>query len=249
MTLGTILKAVVRGIERESPTILTVLGVSGVVTTAILAVRATPRALFLIEQAKKENDPKKEFTKLDTVKASWKCYIPSALMGVGTVVCIISAHSINLRRNAAIAGLYTVSEAALKEYQEKVVEIIGENKERKIREEIVQDRLDRNPPKEIVLTGKGSTLFYDSWSGRYFESDMEKVKKAQNDLNHALLGGDMYLSLNSFYDELGLERIDGGEEIGWTFDYGMLEVKYTSKITNNGVPCIVIEYSIKPKHF
>lgn len=79
-----------------------------------------------------------------------------------------------------------------------------------------------------------------------FESDMEKVRKAQNDLNHALLGGDMYLSLNSFYDELGLARIEGGKEIGWSFDHGMLDTKFNSKITDTGVPCIIMEYRIEP---
>jgi hypothetical protein len=255
MRTGTIFRTILRGIEMESPTILTVVGVTGLVTTVILAVRATPKALYLLELERDKRDPKGNrdisLSKIEIIKTSWKCYVPAALIGGGTVLCFIGAHSINLRRNAALAGLFTVSEAALREYQEKVIEVIGENKERKIHDSIVQDHLDKNPlsTNEVLLTGKGEVLFYDSWSGRYFKSEMEKVRKSQNDLNHDLLGGDMYLSLNSFYDEVGLDRIKGGEEVGWTFDAGMLDIHFTSKIADMGVPCIVIEYRIKPVWF
>lgn len=255
MSTQTILKTIARGLERESPTILTGLGLGGIAATAILAVRATPKALYLLEKEGEERyrDESKRtpITKLDTIKIVWKCYVPAVLVGMATGACFIGAHSINLRRNAALASLYTITEASLKTYQEKVIEVIGKNKEEKIHDAIVQDKIDQNPlsKTQVIVTGKGETLFYDSWSGRYFKSDLEKVRKIQNDLNHDLLGGDMYLSLNSFYTDLGLENIKGGEEIGWSFDYGMLDIKFTSKITDDGNPCIVLEYPIKPKHF
>ena len=255
MTIQTVLKTIGRGIERESPTILTGLGIGGLATTAIMAVRATPKALYLLEEERakryKEGIKREPISKIDSIKITWKCYLPAALVGVATVGCFIGAHSINLRRNAALASLYTITEASLKSYQEKVIEVIGRNKEEKIHDALVADRLSQNPisKNEVIITGKGETLFYDSWSGRYFKSDMEKVRKAQNDLNHDLLGGDMFLSLNSLYEEIGLDRIDAGSEIGWSFDYGMLEIKFNSKITDTGVPCIVMEYLIHPKQF
>jgi len=255
MAIETVFRTILRGLERESPTILTGLGITGIATTAIMAVRATPKALYLLEKEGEEryrDESKREpISKIDTIKITWKCYLPATLVGVATAACFIGAHSINLRRNAALASLYSITEASLKSYQEKVIEVIGKNKEEKIHDALVQDKLIQNPvsKNEVVLTGNGETLFYDSWSGRYFKSDMEKVRKAQNDLNHDLLGGDMFLSLNSLYEELGLERVDAGSEIGWTFDYGMLEIKFTSKITDTGIPCIVMEYSIHPKQF
>ncbi len=256
MTIEAVLKTILRGIERESPAILTGLGITGIATTAILAVRATPKALDLLEEerAKRYQDESKRepISKIDTIKIIWKCYLPATLIGIGTAACFIGAHSINLRRNAALAGLYTVSEAALKEYQEKVIEVIGKNKEEKIHDAIVADRLIENPvsKNEVIITGKGETLFFDTWSGRYFKSDMETVRRAQNNLNQKLLGGGtMYLPLNDLYEELGLENIDAGNGIGWSFDYGMLDIKFNSKITDTGVPCIVVEYKIYPKQF
>lgn len=254
MTAGSILKTILRGIERESPSILTGLGVTSFITTAILAVKATPKALDLIEREKEKRYQEKietPLSKIDTIKITWKCYIPAAITGVAGITCFIGAHSINLRRNAALAGLYSLTEASLRTYQEKVIETIGENKERKIRDSIAQDQMDENPvtKNQIFVTGKGKTLFYDVWSGRYFESNMESVKRAQNDLNHKLLGGEMYLPLNFLYSELGLESIKGGEEIGWTFDGGMLDVYFTSKIADNDIPCIVMNYKVEPEFF
>jgi len=251
-----VLKTIARGIERESPTILTGLGITGIATTAIMAAKATPKALYLLEQERekryRDESKRKPISTIDTIKIVWKCYLPAVLVGTTTAMCFIGAHSINLRRNAALASLYSITEASLRNYQEKVVEVIGKNKEEKIHDALVQDKIDQNPvsKNEIIITGNGETLFFDSWSGRYFKSDIEKVRKIQNDLNQDLLSGrDMYLPLNSLYDELGLERIEAGKEIGWSFDYGMLEIKFTSKITDNGIPCIVLEYSIYPKHF
>lgn len=256
MSIKIALKKIGRGIEKESPTILIGLGVTGLFTTAIMAVRATPKALYLLEQErekrKREQADPEAISKIDIVKITWKCYIPSALVGLTTVGCFVGAHSINLRRNAVLAGLYSVAEASLQEYQEKVIETIGENKERKLREGIIEDRLKENPvsKNEIFLTGKGKVLFYDSWSGRYFESEMETVRKIQNDLNHKLLTGqEAYLPLNSFYYDLGIPSVDSGEDIGWSFDEGMLDIKFTTKIADNGIPCIVIEYKIQPKFF
>lgn len=173
MTAGTIFRTILRGIERESPTILTTLGITGIATTAIMAVRATPKALSLLEDERAEryrDESRREpVSKIDIVKITWKCYIPATLVGIGTIACFIGAHSINLRRNAALAGLYTLSEVTLKEYQEKVIEVIGRNKEEKIHDALIQGRIDQNPmsKNEVVITGKGRVLFYDSWSGRF----------------------------------------------------------------------------------
>ncbi len=256
MTAGTIFRTMLRGIERESPAILTVLGSMGVITTVVMGIKATPKALLLLEEERLKRDPQGNkdisFSKIDIIRVVWKCYVPTALMSGATIVCFVGAHSINLRRQAALASLYTISEASLKKYQAKVIEVIGENKERKIREGIIQDDLDQNPVSKsgIIVTGKGKTLFYDKWSGRYFESDMQTVRKIQNDLNYNFLGGrDMYLSLNDFYQELGLEPVDSGNDMGWSLDYGQLDLQFTTKLTDTDVPCIVLNYQIVPKHF
>ncbi|WP_254556795.1 DUF6353 family protein, partial [Salmonella enterica] len=80
------------------------------------------------------------------------------------------------------------------------IETLGEKKEKQIREEIDKDRIKKNPvgKSEVIITGNGKTLCYDHTSGRYFESDMETIKRAVNTINKQMLD-EMYVSLNDFY--------------------------------------------------
>ncbi len=234
-------------LQRNSPTILTGLAVTGLVTTVIMAVRATPKAQELISRYKWDltvgsDDP----STWELIKAGWRPYIPAALMGTTTIACIITANSIHLRKNAALMGLYSLSETTLREYQSKVVETIGRVKEDHIQADVAQGRLNQSPMtgKTIVLTGKGEALFFESLSGRYFRSDIEKMRKLQNDVNRQLLTN-MYLSLNELYFEMGLESVDLGRDTGWEVNH-MLEFRFDSKITPSGEPCIVLGYVNRP---
>ena len=247
-------KLVGRTLQKNSPTILTGLAVAGVVTTVVMAVKATPKALEILDQERVMREdyserwlvPVEKITKKDVVKLTWKCYLPSFLMGGATIAAIIAANSINLRRNAALSGLYGLAQASLEEYQRKVVETIGENKNNKIKDEIAGDRIKKNPPKnnEIIITGKGNTLCYDSLSGRYFKGDIEEIRKTENYINKCLLT-DMWVSLNTVYSELGLTPIKMGEDSGWSVDRP-LEFRFTSKLTEDDQPCLVLDYMVDP---
>ena len=92
-------------LSQYSPEILTGIGIAGMVTTTVLAVKATPKALQLIEAKKAEVglQPDTPLSTKEVVKATWKCYIPAATTGVLSATCIIGASRVNLRRNAALA--------------------------------------------------------------------------------------------------------------------------------------------------
>ena len=85
-----------------------------------------------------------------------------------------------------------MAESASREYKAKVVEQIGAKKADKIEEELAQDKLDKNPANEktVVLTGKGQYLCFDSFSSRYFRSDIESIRKIENVFNQRLLRED-----------------------------------------------------------
>lgn len=236
-----------RFIYKESPTIFTGLGITGVFTTTVLGIRATPPALYIIDR-ERHLQRRDKLTNLEIVKLTWKCYLPTAASALLTASFIIAANKINLRRNAALLSLYTLSEASLKEYQEKVIEMIGANKEEKIRGTLAQRSLEEDPieTKQVIITGKGETLFYDSLSGRYFKSDMELIRKKINDFNAELVG-DIYLSLNDFYDLLNLEPIKIGEDSGWIVDHGLLSINWSAKIATNDQPCIVMNFVNGPR--
>lgn len=249
-------RQVMNFISKNSPTILTGFAVAGLVTTIGLSIKDTIKALEVLEREKEfrkvEEGDTSPMEPIDVVELTWKCYIPTIASGLLTVSCMIGSNHISLRRNAALVSLYSIAETTLKEYQEKVVEQIGEKKAEKIKDEIAQEHLDKNPVtnKTIILTGKGENLFYDTFSGRYFKSDVETIRRIVNDFNFKLLQcAPMFMSINELYYELGLEAIELGDEMGWNAEDNKLEVRFTSKMTKDGVPCGVLEYAIWPKHY
>jgi len=246
--LSKIAKGIRMSISKHSPEILTGIGIAGMVTTTVMAVRATPKALILIEDKKAENDVDK-LTPVETIKATWTCYVPAAITGCLSIFCLIGASSVNARRNAALATAYTLSESALKEYQGKVIETIGEKKEQTVRDAIAKDRIDKNPvsSREVIITEKGNTLCYDAISGRYFKSDIDKLKKAENELNRRMRD-EMYISLNEFYYEIGLNPTKIGDDLGWNIDHGYIELNFSSQLSDDGNPCLVIDYQVAPRY-
>lgn len=239
----------VRGvIQKRTPEILTGVGIAGMLTTTILAVKATPKALIMIEEAKRAQEIDK-LKPIEVIKTTWKCYIPSVITCGASIACLVGASSVNMRRNAALATAYEISKTALTEYRDKVVETIGEKKEQTIRDKIAEEHIDKNPVSkgDVIITDKGNTLCYDHHSGRYFKSDIDKIKKAVNEVNRLMLR-DNYVSLNDFYDELGLEHTKIGDELGWSINDGLLELYFSSQIADDGTPCIVINYEEAPRY-
>ncbi len=240
-------------LSKHSPTILTSLGVAGVLTTAVMAAKATPKALRLLDDYMYEKDPvyrHEDLTAGEVIRVAWKVYIPTMAVGLVTCTCIIAANHVNLRRNAALAGLYTLTETAFKEYQTKVAQTIGHNKERKVHDAVNADRVANNPPSvnDIIITGDGEVLCYDALSGRYFKSDIETVRRKINDLSFNMLSGD-FVSLNDLYYELGLQGTKLGDQLGWGIDLGKIDPKFSSTLTEDGKPCLVIDFEIYPKYF
>lgn len=265
MDLNKILRQAARTIDRNSPTILTGFGVAGLIGTVIFAIKDTyvateilhQEAEFKYEQWEEETGedrsayPTEPFTTEEIIRLTWKCYIPTIGMGALTIASMIYSHRFHSRRNAALLSLYSVAQKTLEEYQAKVVEQIGEKKEEKIRGEVAQEHLDKNPPGSTttIVSGNGKHLFYDSFSGRYFESDVETIRQLVNEFNAKLIRcAPMFVGINEFFDELGLERIELGDEMGWNAESHLMEVTFTTKMTK-GVPCVVLVYTIWPKHY
>ena len=231
--------------SKHSPEILTAIGITGMAGAIVSVGKATPKALILLEYAREEKQD--DLTKAEVVKACWKCYIPAVLTFTFSAGCLIGANSVNAKRNAALATAYKLSETAFAEYKEKVIETIGEKKEKEVRNKVAKDRIEKNPVNnsEVIITDRGNTLCYDHISGRYFNSDIDKIKKAENELNRKLLN-EMYISLNDFYDSLGLESTRLGDELGWNYNGNLIELDLSSQIASDGRPAIVIDYNIAP---
>lgn len=234
---------VVKGfVEKNAPAILTGVAIAGVAATGVISFR----------QGAKYQEQKSMVENWDSMDWKWKAkryWVPNmaapVLTGGATVAAILCENRIQTRRAAAIFALYTASEIAGEEYRNKVVELYGKAKDRKVRESVMDDRIQATPRESVIFTHQGEMLCYDSLSGRYFKSNPETLRRIQNEVNHDLIN-DTWLSLNEVYDRIGLPGIKLGEEIGWTPD-GLVEFSFTSRLTEDETPCLVLEFDVVPK--
>ena len=241
------IKSAGRVLIKYSPGILTGIGIAGMIGATFMAVKATPKALYLIE-SKKEEAEVEELTPVETIKTCWKCYIPATLTTILSAVCLIGASTVSAKRNAALATAYSISEAALREYQEKVVEVIGEKKEKAVRDAVAKDQIERDPVTKsevVIIDSNSNTLCYEPLSGRYFKSTIDKIKKAEIKLDRQMIQ-EMYVSLNDFYWEIGLDETDLGDKMGWNLSKGYMDLSFSSQLADDGTPCAVIVYGIPP---
>jgi hypothetical protein len=248
MNIESIFKNLKKTAIDNSPLILTYLSVAGVLSTTILAVKATPKAIKSLEAATKIDNSGEKLSPKQVVKYTWRHYAPAAMSGVFTISCIVGANHISARRNAAIMTVYTIAETTLKEYQAKVKEHVGDVKAKQFKDDIVKEHLLDTPmaTSQVHITGMGETLCYDSFTGRYFKSDMETIRRAQNDINAKIIS-DMYASHNDFYSLIGLERTKYGDELGWNVD-NLLDIEFSSHLASDGKPCLCLEYVSSPVH-
>lgn len=234
-------------VNENSTTVLTGVGVIGVVATAVLTGRSTFKAAELIEERERlSDDVTEELTKVEKAKVVWKVYIPPVLVGVGTIASIVAANRIASKKVAALVIASGISERALAEYKERVVEKIGDKRERDIRDEIANNRVaeDVVTNKEVVITGTGEVLCYDMHTGRYFMSSHEAIKQAENKINYELVHF-CAASLSQFYDEIGLPPTSYSDMVGWDVNNHM-EVYITTTLSADNRPCLAIDFSNPP---
>lgn len=228
-----------------SPHIFLGIGVIGFGTTIVMACKATPKAIDLKNNA--EIDKGCKLNLFEEVKAVTPAYWPSAVTGALSVGCFVLSTSISERKKAAALAAYSISEAALKTYQDKVIDTIGKKKEGDLRASIAQDKVNSTRPEaQYIISDHGLTMCFDSVSGRYFKSDIEKIRKAVNNINERMID-EMTCTLNDFYDELDIPPIAIGWLLGWDINRKILSVDYDSTLTKDNVPCLVLDYKVYPQ--
>lgn len=244
--MNSALETLKKKLTGSAPEILMGIGLVGFATSTVMAVKATPKALSIIER---ENSIREEnndipMSKTDIVKVAWTPYIPSIAFYMLSTACIFGSNSIVNKRNTAIVTAYKLTEKAYSEYKDAVIEQIGSKDEHEIVEKINAKKMENTPYNETLVIGDGDIIAYDSLSGRYFRSTLLAVEKAVVDINFRILT-DMYASVNDLYELLGIDFITTGYNMGWNVD-NKLEVYYSTKLTEDGKPCIVLNYEKQP---
>lgn len=204
-------------IKKNAPTILSCIGVVGVVATTVMAVKATPKALTLIKNAEEEKGEK--LSKWEKVNVAGPVYIPTVITGAATAACILGSNAISKRQQATLMSAYALLDNSYKEYRKKADELYGDDAGKQIRGEIAKDKYTGDD----VSLDDGKELYYDFYSGRYFESTPEAVLWAEYETNRAMFVN-YAVGLNEFYELLGLEKLPEYESLGWSC--GQIEEMY-----------------------
>lgn len=245
-----------RFLSRHTSTILTGVGAAGVVATTVLAVKATPKAMALLEEAKQEKAD--ELTTVEIVKVAGPVYIPTIITGVTTLACIIGSNVLNRRQQASLASAYALLDASYKEYKAKLKEIYGVEAHQNIVNSIAIEKAEDIAVRSSTFcttcdlsiedNDGEPKLFYDEFGSRYFEATIEQVMSAEYHLNrNYVLRG--CADLNEFYEFLGLELTDYGTVLGWaSLDVGMdwIDFNHHKVVLDDGLECYIIEMPFEP---
>jgi Family of unknown function (DUF6353) len=237
--------AVLKNIKANSPIILSVAAGVGTIATAFLVGKASFEAANVIQRHEEQNapaiNPKQRFK--DRTRLVWKFYIPSAISTTSTIVCIAGANRVGTKKTLAANALLAVTERAYSEYRDKVVEEFGPRKDQSVRDKVVAEQIANNPSpsQEILVTGPGNVLCCEMFTMRYFACDMERLRRAQNDLNSKLLKHD-YATFDDFYYMIGLQQTSTSGNLGWTSDK-LMELEFSTALSDDGRPCITFTYN------
>jgi len=236
-------------IKANAPAILTVSACVGTVATAILTAKSTTLAVERIADYCEDNlRSPGDLTWREKFTVSYRVYIPPAIAGVATLVSIIAANRIQYARGAAFALAYTGSEAAFRRYREAVADVVKPKELAAVKARVAEKSLiEADPPHTgtVLIASSGDVLCYDVFSGRYFKSDIETIRRVENNIN-GQLNAECYASLNEFYTGLGLPPIAAGELVGWSVP-NSLSVEFGSQLTDKGEPVLTIDFLVSPK--
>lgn len=263
MNIPGLQAALGRLISDNASTILTAGGVIGTCITAGLAARAGANAALKIDIAEREataiaiaNEPDEaekytievHLTKKEKFQIAAPLFLPPILLGAATIASIVWANQISAKRAAALAAAYGMSQDRLQQYKNKLEEKLTGPKHETAVQEMAQERVDKSPPREVIIMGNGDVLCFDEYTGRYFRSTHQNIMQAQNKVNDDLFQV-QYASLSSFYDELGLKPTSMSNELGWNLaTTGALEVRITAvKSPETQEPCLSVDFVVPPR--
>ena len=233
-------------LRKNGSTILTCAGALGVIITSVSAVKATPKAMRVLEEAEKEKG--EGLTRLEKIKTAGPAYIPSIVIGASTISCIFGANVINKRHQAALVTLYSLLDSTYKEYRAKVKETLGEDTDKRIITAIAKDRYDKQEHTELL---EGKQRFMDFYSVHFFDSTMDELEGAVRAVND-ILNTRGYVFLGDWHNALGVPCGEGDWEMGWSkttlYQYGYEHLVFDLErvVREDGDECHIITSPVDP---
>ncbi len=249
-----------RHLKRHAPVILTGMAAVGVVAAGVLSGKASIKASRLLEAEKAEKEA--DLTVLETFRIVLPTYASTVAVGMATLGCLVGVGVLNHRNQTSIAAAYGILDANFKSYRKAAKEVFGEDADKKIIAEVAKSTylhgggvFSSGIIYEAELdTDSEETLFYEEYTGRYFQSTVPAVMNAQYHLNRNLaLKGEV--SINEFFTFLGLENTPNGDDIGWNQcqmceqSFNWIDFDNRQTRLEGGLECYIIAYGYDPGPF
>ena len=247
MEMKKIINKVKFNVVKHSPEILMGLGIAGVITSTVLACRSTLKVQEILDYKEEnmnnikevlsegredytEEDARKDKTIIMTTTAIriMKLYIPSVIIGAGSIACLLESHNVMRNRNAGLAAALAATTESFKQYRERVTEKYGDEVDKEMRYGIKKEKKEKDGKKtkeEIVVGCDEKEL---SGYARYFNENnvnwsddpqfnLMFLRQNQNWANDKLISQG-YLYLNDVYEALGFPKSKAGQVVGWVYD-------------------------------
>ncbi len=259
-------------VKKNKPTVYLYAGIFGMIGTCVAVGKASIKAhdILVWEETKRQREyieaknqmesinpnscmPEyKALTPVDKVRLTWKTFVPSAILGVGSIWCLVMSNKESMKREAAVLGAYHLANEHLHSYEKKVESLMGEAKNKQIKEEIATEKAQKalETDKNVIIndsSADGLMWCYSIPEQRWFRSSYEIIKTAENHINERLKD-EMSVCVNDFYDAIGskdLPQVATGYKNGWNVNNDWLRVVYGSYI-ENGRYGMSIDYNIEP---
>lgn len=159
-------------LKKHSPAILMAVGTVGVVTSTVMACKATLKINDILAEAQEtidkieevaadpklsekypEEDMKKDMTvlKIQTGVKIAKLYAPAVAVGAASLGCMMASHKILSKRNIALAAAYAATHDDFKEYRGRVIERFGKEMDRELKYNIKKQEIE-----EVVVNEDGT---------------------------------------------------------------------------------------------
>lgn len=231
---------ITRRVFRENQIwIVPVVAAVGVGVTGYLSAAATAKA---IDETPREDGETVRQHMHRAAKDNWTLYGAAAATGLTTTATVVFGSYASNKRLATAVSAAKITETTFNEYRKAVVKELGEKKERVVSEQVAVNKVKANPPTDsnVIIVAEKTVTCCELYTGRYFKSDMETLKQSVNEINHRILN-ELYVSMDEFYDLLGLEHTTTSDGIGWDSDR-LLELEYAT-VLHDDTPCLTFSYN------
>ena len=251
--------------DKNAPLLLMLAGIGGLAATVVSAVKATPLAIDKMDDeiAKRyengeieyedlpmsvnKSDMEFRFDELGTkqiVKSCWKCYVPTVILGALSISSFVGSYKVNTARLTAMTAMYEFTANAYDRYRRNVAKVSPKT-DAKATKAARDERAKEIPESKFDGLPEGKEVCIDLFTGNVFYSTREDVLVAVNKIKDKFLAGEMFVSLNEFYDEVDADHVGVGDDVGWSPDTD-LDIQFDS-ILRNGKPCLTIGYFANPR--